>query len=149
MKKTNFLYLLLPVFLTGCAVLHHYSLGDIDNRSSSKPKPFTIMVSEKGINLNEGLALVQGGLYASNSSSNADAIKDIEYVKLMITLSTMGPRTGAMTFVKNYTDTIPDLLYKECPSGNITGLRSVRETAQYPVITGEIIKIEGYCLDSI
>ncbi|WP_411821694.1 hypothetical protein [Leptospira sp. 'Mane'] len=148
MKKLHIFLFLLPAFFTQCAVLHHYSLGDIDNRTPHL-KRFKVMVSEKGININEGLALVQGGLYASNSSSNADAIRDIEYVKLIITLSTMGPRTGAMTFVKNYTDTIPDLIYKECPSGNITGLQSIRETAKYPVITGEIIRIEGYCRDSI
>ena len=60
----------------------------------------------------------------------------------------MGPRTGARVFSDSYMDKITEEVYKKCPSGNITGLTSTRETARYPVITGEIAKITGYCIET-
>ena len=38
------------------------------------------------------------------------------------------------------------MLKAECPSGKLTGLMSVRESRKYPVISGEIVKVTGYCV---
>ncbi|MDV6237217.1 hypothetical protein CH379_016410 [Leptospira ellisii] len=130
----------------GCAVLHNYTLGEIDNRSANK-KPFEILVSQTGFRFEEGISLVQAGLAGKGGHANDQSIRELEFAKLIIELSTMGPVTGGKVFTDKYADEIPKLIYERCPSGNVTGLRSVRETARYPVISGEIVKIEGFCIE--
>ena len=56
-----------------------------------------------------------------------------------------GPKTGKPVFTEKYSDKIIHELRTECPSGRITGLTMVRETAEYPVVSGEIVKVVGYC----
>ncbi|TGK36452.1 hypothetical protein EHQ12_10495 [Leptospira gomenensis] len=129
-----------------CAVLHNYTLGEIDNRSANK-KPFQILVSQTGFKLEEGISLAQAGLASKGGHANDQSIRELEFAKLIIELSTMGPVTGGKVLNDKYADEIPKLIYERCPSGNITGLRSIRETAHYPVISGEIVKIEGFCIE--
>jgi hypothetical protein len=64
----------------------------------------------------------------------------------IISMFQMGPRTGNLVFNDTYAEGILLNLYQACPSGRITGLMSIRETRKYPVISGEIIKVTGYCL---
>ena len=57
----------------------------------------------------------------------------------------MGPKTGNPVFDDTYSDALAEMLLK-CPSGQISGLVSVRESAHYPIVSGEVIKLVGYCL---
>ena len=63
----------------------------------------------------------------------------------IIALFQMGPKTGKPVFTPKYSDQIIHELRTTCPSGRITGLTMVRETADYPVVSGEIVKVVGYC----
>ena len=59
----------------------------------------------------------------------------------------MGPRTGEPVWSSDtYADKVYLGLYEKCPSGQITGLTSIREINKYPVVSGEIVKITGFCL---
>ena len=49
-------------------------------------------------------------------------------------------------FNDKYADQLARDIYKRCPSGRITGLLAIREMNKYPVVSGEIIKVKGYCL---
>ena len=125
--------------LPGCAVLHHVQVGDIDNRNGIAYRPFDLKVSEAGVNLDEA------GDIAKAMSRSKGANKDIDNAMAIVGLFQMGPRTGNPVFNEGYAKNIVNDLYKECPSGRITNLVSIREMRKYPVISGEIVKITGSC----
>jgi hypothetical protein len=49
-------------------------------------------------------------------------------------------------FVANYADHLEVKLKQQCPSGRITGVMGIRESREYPVIKGEIVKVKAFCL---
>jgi hypothetical protein len=128
----------LVFLLTSCAVLHHAQLGDIDNQSQGTP--FSVKVSEMGINLREGTEIAKAMTRSIDARNSMDTINEI------ISAFQMGPHTGNGVFNDHYAEALLDMIRKECPSGKVSGLISVRETRKYPVISGEIVKINGYCM---
>lgn len=132
--------LMLATSLSGCAVLHHVQLSDIDNRSRFSMQPIDIKVSEIGVDLHEASSI--GGAMTRNSHDR-DALGNIMAI---IQSFQMGPRTGAPVYTEHYADKLIYQLHSQCPSGKLTGLQSIRESREYPVIKGEIVKITGYCL---
>lgn len=137
MKK---LIVFLPLLLSGCAVLHHVQLSDIDNRPQYAMVPIEVKVSETGVDLGEAKNISQSVLASQRDRNNAGDIADI------IRTFQMGPRTGAPVYSDKYAEKVIYQLHTQCPSGKITGVQSIRESREYPVIKGEIIKITGYCL---
>lgn len=128
------------LLVSSCAQLHHVQVGEIDNSSKYALRPIEIKVSETGVNFEEAGRIVQ----SLNSSSVGR--RDVGGVTGLIALFQMGPKTGNPTFSESYAKNLVNDLYKDCPSGKLTGLVSIRETRKYPVISGEIIKIKGYCM---
>jgi len=131
----------LVISLTGCAVLHHAQVGEIDNRNGSlaTAKKIDIKVSETGVNLKEAASVAR----AVGGKKEDKAVSDIESILGMFQ---QGPTTGEKVFNEKYAEKILSLVKAECPNGQITGLMSVRETRKYPVISGEIVKVTGYCV---
>ena len=125
---------------TGCTKLHSVQLGNIDSQTLLTSQPFEIKVNEIGVNTEEAVAIAEAIATATGHGEEVSAIGDI------IELFQMGPRTGNPVFNVKYTDRIADILRQECPSGRITGLMSIRETAEYPVISGEIVRLVGHCM---
>ena len=125
-------------FQTGCAVLHHVQVGDIDNRVGTR-SPIDVKVSEIGVNIDDAaqIAGIVGGQKAGRDAGRAAEI--IGYFQ-------MGPRTGNPVYTSDYARKVIDKVWESCPSGTITALQSIRETRSYPVISGEIVKITGECL---
>jgi hypothetical protein len=136
---------ILVLLFLNCAALHQHHVGDIDNTVKQKEK-FIILRSQFGLAVGDANLLVTGA-NSSGAMSNND-YDSFQIIKTIFELSNMGPRTGARVFSDTYTDKLLDEIYKKCPSGNITELASTRETAVYPVISGEIIKITGYCVET-
>ena len=64
----------------------------------------------------------------------------------MLALVNMGPRTGNPVYADDYAHKILDYVYAECPSGKLTGLTSVREAKAFGAVSGEIVRISGYCI---
>ncbi len=137
MKK--FISAILLLFFFSCAQLHHVQLGEVTSHPDYVQKPFDIKVNEMGINLGEAKALSKAFLSAEGS-------KDAENIATFISLFQMGPITGNPVYVKDYAKNLIQIIYEKCPSGMVTGLMSVRETRKYPVISGEIVRVTGYCL---
>ena len=127
--------------LTGCAQLHHAQLGEIDNRSGamSKAKKIDIKVSETGVNIKE-LADVARAVGGKRAEKGTSQVEDI------VSAFQQGPVTGERVFNDKYAENMIAMLKAECPSGKLTGLMSVRESRKYPVISGEIVKVTGYCI---
>ncbi len=139
MKK--FINIFLLTFLTSCAYVYHTQVSDIDNSKDTVRIPFEVMVSEVGFDLQQAGSIAKGVL------RDKKAGKEIKQVTDIIGLFQMGPRTGKPVWSGDtYADGILYQIYEKCPSGKITGLTSIRETNSYPVVSGEIVKVRGYCL---
>ena len=140
MKKRLSL-VLLPFLLTQCAIMFKYQLGDIKS-SGSELVPFEVIVSERGFNLEEAGSVSQAMMKASK---NSEAAKHLQTIQDIIALFQFGPRTGNPVFNDDYADVIYQEIDNQCPSGQITGLAIVRESNKYPIVSGEIVKVTGYC----
>ena len=133
--------LLMTLFLQGCAYVHHTQVGDVVSSKNFVSVPFEVLVSETGINIQEAGQIGKAVIQDKNAGDNVAAVAAI------IGLFQMGPRTGNPVYSGDtYADKIYYALYEKCPSGQITGLQSTRETSKYPVVSGEIVKIRGLCL---
>jgi hypothetical protein len=144
-KLANFALIafsLAPLLLSGCAIMHHTQVGEIDSQAVLKGRRFEILISETGVNFDEAARV---GKALTQHQQTRD---DIGGVAGIISLFQMGPRTGNQVFSPMYADKAFDLLRKECPRGVVSGLVSIRETAKYPVVSGEIVKIIGYCRET-
>jgi hypothetical protein len=132
------LYLMLVTSLSSCAVLYRVQVGEMESLPGYSYQPFEIKVSELGFDMNR----------ASNTVKTYNNNKDNDLSKLLsfIALFQMGPRTGLPVYNKDYAKNILQVIYKKCPSGQVTGLISIRENRDYNIISGEIIKIKGFCL---
>ncbi|MBK9322943.1 MAG: hypothetical protein IPM97_08370 [Bdellovibrionaceae bacterium] len=135
----NILSLSCLLLLCSCAQLHHVQIGEVASHSGYVQKPFDIKISESGVNLGEAAEV-------SKILLNKDRQKDAEEIVGLIGLFQMGPITGNPVYVKDYAKNLIQLIYEKCPSGKVTGLMSVRESRKYPVVSGEIVKVTGYCL---
>ncbi len=125
---------------SSCAWLHHVQVGDVDSDPNFSLRPFELKVSETGVNFEEA------GKIAKALNTSKVGQRDIGNFSAILQLFQMGPRTGNPTFNESFAKNIVNDLYKECPSGRITGVVSIREARKYPVISGEIVKIKGYCM---
>lgn len=125
---------------SGCAVLHHVQIGEIDNRGEGKKVPFDVMVSETGINFQEAADVARVFSRTRRSDKQLQMMEDIwRYAHV-------GTSTGNPVFVEDYARRMNEAILEKCPSGRITGLVSLRETAKYPVVSGEIVRVKGYCI---
>lgn len=129
----------LALLLASCAQLHHVQIGEIESHPAYVAKPFDIKISETGVNIGEA-AHISKAFLDEKGKERAESIAAI------IGLFQMGPRTGNPVYVKGYAKNLIQLIYEKCPSGRVTGLMSIRETRKYPVVSGEIVKVTGYCL---
>jgi len=134
----------LPVFILcfttlGCANLHSIQLGDI-YADKGDLIPFEFKVNETGLNIGEASAI--GKAFVRNKQTR----QAMSTAQTIIAMFQYGPRTGNLVYSEDYANMLFQEIRKECPSGQITGLVSIRETRKYPVISGEIVKIKGYCI---
>jgi len=125
-------------FATGCARFHHYQLGDIDSTEGTLD-PITIQVDETGFDLHE--AASAGKLFVDDQGKER-----LSTAENVISLFQFGPATGDSTFNATWADGVVAKLRERCPSGRLTGVTTVRESTDYPVVSGEIVTIKGYCV---
>lgn len=124
--------------LSGCAILHHAQIGDIDQTGGKKLRPFDVKVSETGVSIDEAIAI-------SKHFAGKNDAKNLGEIGTIIGYFQMGPSTGEHVYNDTYAQDLLAAIYKKCPSGQVTGLMAIRESRKYPVISGEIVKITGYC----
>jgi hypothetical protein len=134
------LVLSLAMLSSGCVFLHSVQVSEVDSKVVLDGERFEIRISEQGFNLKEGTILVEA---FANAAGDAKGIREAAEI---IQLFQMGPKTGNPVFRDDYTDDLIHQLKLKCPSGRISGLSSIRETAKYPVVSGEVVRLIGYCL---
>lgn len=118
----------LCVLLGGCSVPYHVSVGDIDARNMDQMKRFEIELLSGGL---DEEAVVS---YFSDTASS------------FLSWFSMGPRTGRAIRKPSIGGSLIEEIYKKCPSGQITGLLTVRESKTYYFYSKEIVRISGYCI---
>lgn len=124
--------------LTACARLDHVQIGEID-QSQGSLTPFTVQVSQFGF---EAAAAAEVGRIATKG----EASQHFQEIRNILALMNMGPRTGNPVYDDEYANKVMEYIYAECPTGNLTGLTSVREAKAFGPVSGEIVRISGYCI---
>lgn len=136
MQKALILSIVMFLF-SGCAVLHHVQVGHIDNRDNQVQIPFEVLMNEVGVSTEE-----IGALAKLSNTKGGDQVADAAAI---LSLFQMGPRTGHLTYNPRYAEKLVYEIHQKCPSGQVTGLVSIREMRKYPAISGEIVKVTGFC----
>jgi hypothetical protein len=113
-------------------------LGSVDARTQKQTWiPFEIKMSEVGVSAEE-----VGAIAKATNSHGGD---NVAGAAAILSLFQMGPRTGNPTYNERYAEKLVYEIYQKCPSGRVSGLMSIREFRKYPVVSGEIVKVTGYC----
>ena len=129
----------LGLVTSGCAQLHQVQIGEIHGDEGDLA-PFEFKVSEMGLDIHGASAVTRSVM------PRGDASKAVSSIENIIAMIQFGPKTGNAVYSDTYADTLALQLRTKCPSGKMTGLVSIRESRKYPVISGEIVKIKGYCI---
>ncbi|MEH6347687.1 MAG: hypothetical protein V7785_21505 [Bermanella sp.] len=127
------------LLMTACARLDHVQISDID-QSQGSLKPISVKVSEFAIEL---AVIADVGSRLATNHNTQNSLKEIRDI---LALMNMGPRTGNPVFNDNYAENVLEQLYVQCPSGKITGLRSTREATTYGAVSGEIVRLNAFCI---
>lgn len=146
MSRAHFRRRFFPVGLSlslflfqSCASLYHIQVGDIE-ADGGKLFPFDLKVDEGGFNLRQAGSLARA--FVRNRGTRG-TMRDVENI---IALFQYGPKTGNVVYSDDFADELAEKILEKCPSGKITGLTSIRESRVYPVISGEIVKVTGFCI---
>ncbi len=129
------------LFSSGCAVLYKVQLSDID--AKGKGRPVSVMVSETTVDLKEAAAIA-GGIGRSFNSRGASNLG--KAMDAYTTLFQWGPRTGAPVYSEFYARQIPERLAAECKTGYLTNVSSIRESREYPLVKGQIVRVDATCM---
>jgi len=124
--------------LAGCARLDHVQIGEID-QTQGQLKAFSIQVSEIGF---DAAATAEIGRQATRGQAS----EQLQTIRDILALMNMGPRTGNPVYDDTYANKLVEYVYAECPTGKMTGLKSIREAKGFGPVTGEIVRIDGYCI---
>lgn len=128
-------------FVASCAYLHSVMLSDVESRRSSAKK-IDFKVSETTIDFQE---LARLGKSLGEIKKAKDLVKVSEALDTYTMLFQWGPRTGAPVFNAYYARAIPEMLQAKCPGGHLSDIVSIRESREYPVVKGEIIRVQALC----
>ena len=108
------------------------------NQPMQNGKKVEILFSKTGVDLVEGaryVSLLGNKKFEKQGNQFAD----------ILALFQMGPRTGNPLFGSAMTNDLHTKLLNICENQNLTSITMLRETNKYPVVSGEIIKVTGYC----
>lgn len=129
----------LLVSITGCASAHQIQISDVDS-TRGRLEAFQVQLNATGVSVKDGAAI------AKALSSDPETKRKLDTLETIVALTQMGPKTGDPTLSGDWADSAARELLARCPSGRVTGVQTRRETMDYPVISGEIVTIKGYCV---
>jgi len=138
-KLKNILGLSLLI-LGGCSQLHHVHIGEID-QSQGTLTPFTLKVNELGFDAAKAARI------SADVAKSASTSEDLEVVAFILAISNFGPKTGNPVYNDAYAEQVLAEVIRVCPSKKLTGLTSVREATNVGPVSGEIVRINGYCIN--
>lgn len=131
--------MMFALVVSGCMTVHSVQLGDVDSTIVHGGQQFEIKLSALGFNTEEIADLVK------IAASSPQAQKRVESIEDTVAMFQYGPRTGDTVLDPRFADRMRHEIRSRCPSGRVSGLMTIRETADYPGLSGEIVKLVGYC----
>ena len=127
--------------LTGCAALYRVQLGDVDGRR--RGEPISIKVDDTTIDFREAGKILK----AVGRANHARGVSGLgNSMSAYTTFFQFGPRTGTPTFSDTYARNVAESLQAACKGGYVTDVISVREARDYPVVKGEIVRVDARCV---
>lgn len=140
-RQMRKLWLFLPAFygLSACAVMHRSAIGEVLPEPGATESRVELGVDDIGVdhaNLAKDVANV-----AKNTGNNNFA-KGIEF---FVWATTFSPRTGNPTTTDTWADQLAMRLQQHCPNGRVSGIQTLRESAEYPYVSGEIVRVRAIC----
>ncbi|EAP95690.1 hypothetical protein [Vibrio splendidus] len=134
--------LLFTVFqsLLACSQLHHVQISDID-QSHGALTPISIQINELGFDAAETMQ------FASYVAKNEKGADNLQSVALILALMNMGPTTGTPVYNNTYANQILHQVNAQCPSRNLTGLTSIRESINAGTVSNEFVRVDGFCIN--
>lgn len=122
-------------------VLHRSSIGErlaLDGSSY----PVDVAADQNSVNV-RGVADLTAGVARSSGSRAGDTAAGI--IELVVFLTSWSPETGYATDTDTWADNIPAMLREQCGGGTVTGIQLLRETADYALVGGEVVRVRGIC----
>lgn len=132
----------MAALLDGCAYLHKVQLSEVEN-IGNRGRKISIKVSETTIDFREAGRIARDMGRFSNSRPVSELGKAVE---AYVTLFQWGPKTGAPVFHELYAREVPEALASKCKGGRLANIVSMREAREYPIVKGEIVRIDAVCL---
>lgn len=127
------------IAMVGCARLDRVQIGSID-QTQGPLTPISVRLSETGF---EAAAVAETG----RRLTDGQASENLEALRTILAISNMGPRTGNPVYTDAYAERLLEYLRGECASGQVTGVRSIREAKGFGPVTGEIVGVDAYCIN--
>lgn len=144
MARSPLLAVLCLFLSSGCAVLYKVQLSDLDG--TARGRPVSVKVSESTVDFGEASSIAKNLGRSSGSRGMQGMGKGLETYQ---TLFQFGPRTGAPVFNEFYAREVPESLAAACKGGYLTNVTSIRESRDYPVVKGQIIRIDASCVQPL
>jgi hypothetical protein len=141
MARSHLLAVLCLFLNSGCAMLFKVQLSDVE--SAPRGRPVSVKVSETTVDFGDVAAIAKGLGRSTGSRGMQGVGKAAEAYQ---TLFQFGPKTGAPVYNEFYAREIPERLAAECKGGYLTNITSIRESRDYPVIKGQIVRIDAICM---
>lgn len=140
MARSQLLAVLCLFLNSGCAALYKVQLSDVE---STRGRLVSVKVSETTVDFGEAASIAKGLGRSAGSRGMQNVGKGLETYQ---TLFQFGPRTGAPVYNEFYAREIPERLAAECKGGYLTNITSIRESREYPVIKGQIVRVDATCI---
>ncbi|MBK6686899.1 MAG: hypothetical protein IPG45_20700 [Deltaproteobacteria bacterium] len=134
--------LLLGCSVSGCAVMHRTTIGERFNDADTANTDVDVITSAIGVDTQGLSELSQDSLRSSGGSSGQQLAGIVAFVTWATSQS---PRTGEPTATDDWAEANIPRLREQCVGGTLTGLQVVRESARYPYVSGEIVRVKGQC----
>lgn len=123
--------------------MHRSAIGEREAPSSSA-QPIAVDVSDIGVDT-RGIAKT-GAAATRTVGRQSGTMKNIAGgIEFLAWATTQSPRTGNPTWDDLWADSISQQLRERCPDGVVTGIQTTRESASYPYVSGEIVRVRAYC----
>lgn len=132
------LFIFAAIAMAGCARLDSVQIGSID-QTQGDLTPISVRFSETGF---DAAAAAEIGRIASDGQA-ADNFEDLRNI---LALMNMGPRTGNPVYDDQYAEKLLTYLRNECQSGQLTGIRAIREAKSAGPVSGEIVGVDAFCI---
>lgn len=138
----KFLTLLLALAgVSGCAVMHRSAIGEKLPDQGAPPDAIELNISDLGVD-RAGIARDVAQVARSGGSSMRGVAQAVEFVTWA---TTMSPKTGKPTTTDTWADDAALELKLRCKGGVVSGIQTLRESAEYPYVSGEIVRVRALC----